>query len=109
MMTGMDGMAMTFFTSTATPLFSMAWTPNSAGQYAGTCVFLIALAAIFRALLSIRLNLFKLLGVVKHQRKEDTIYGYGNESTSDIRPWRANEAVWIASMDVMLGGVAYLL
>ena len=107
----MDAMAMTFFASTVTPLFSMAWMPNSTGQYAGTCIFLIALAAIFRALLAIRLNLFRFLRVVRHQGKEDAIYldGYGDQSTADIRPWRANDAVWIASMDVVVGGVAYLL
>lgn len=108
-MMGMDAMAMTFFTSTTTPLFSMAWMPSSAGQYAGTCIFLIALATIFRALLAIRLNLFEFLGVVRHQRKEDAVYGYGSDNTPSIRPWRANEAVWIASMDVVIGGVGYLL
>jgi copper transporter 1 len=87
----------------------MGWTPNSAGQYAGTCIFIITLAALFRALLAIRLNLFAFLGVVKHQRKEDAVFGYGKDNTADIRPWRASEAVWIASMDVLLGGVAYLL
>jgi copper transporter 1 len=105
----MDAMAMTFFTSTVTPLFSMAWTPNSAGQYTGTCIFLIALAAIFRALLAIRFNLFEFVRIVKHQHKEQSIYGYGQDSTSTVRPWRAKEAVWIALMDVLLSGVAYLL
>jgi copper transporter 1 len=60
-------------------------------------------------LLAIRLNLFEFLATVKHQHKEDTIYGYGNDYKSNVRPWRANEAMWIASMDVLLGGVAYLL
>ena len=87
----------------------MAWTPTSAGQYAGTCIFLIVLATVFRALLAIRLNLFKFLAVVTHQRKQDAVYGYADDTTVDIRPWRANEAVWIASMDVVLSGVAYLL
>lgn len=44
------GMAMVFFTATNTPLFSETWTPSSAGSYAGTCIFLIVLAIIFRAL-----------------------------------------------------------
>ncbi|KAF2404740.1 hypothetical protein EJ06DRAFT_470308 [Trichodelitschia bisporula] len=44
-------MKMTFFTSPHTPLYSQHWTPNSTGSYAGTCIFLIALAGIFRALL----------------------------------------------------------
>jgi copper transporter 1 len=108
-MMGMEDMAMNFFTSTSTPLFSKAWTPNGAGQYAGTCIFLIALATIFRALMATRVNLLKSLAVVKNQGKKDAMYRYGENSTADIRPWRANEAVWIAGMDVLLSGVAYLL
>lgn len=105
----MENMAMTFFSSSTTPLFSMAWTPKSTKQYFGTCLFLIALAVIFRALLSIRLNLFNFLRTVRHERKEDPIYGYGVNQTSAIRPWKASEAVWIASMDILVAGIAYLL
>lgn len=39
-----------FFTSTSTPLYSKAWTPASPGAYAGTCIFLIILAIVLRAL-----------------------------------------------------------
>ena len=42
------GMSMTFFTSTTTPLFSTAWTPQTVGQYAGTCIFLIVLSFLLR-------------------------------------------------------------
>ncbi|KAK4231058.1 Ctr copper transporter family-domain-containing protein [Podospora fimiseda] len=41
-----------FQTSMATSLFSEKWTPTTAGAYAGTCIFLIVLAIIFRALLA---------------------------------------------------------
>lgn len=44
------GMTMFFFTSTKTPLYSKAWTPATAGAYAGTCIFLIILAVLLRAL-----------------------------------------------------------
>lgn len=44
------GMTMAFFTSTNTPLYSNSWTPQNAGQYAGTCIFLIGLAVVLRAL-----------------------------------------------------------
>ncbi|KAF2005042.1 hypothetical protein P154DRAFT_518618 [Amniculicola lignicola CBS 123094] len=108
-MMGMDTMAMTFFTSTTTPLFSMAWTPNSAGQYAGTCIFLIVLATVFRACLAIRLNLFQFLAVVRHQQNDDVLYGYEKDTAANVRPWRAGEALWTASMDVLLSGIAYLL
>ena len=50
-------MEMIFFTSTSTPLYSRTWTPRSAGSYAGTCVFLIILATVFRSLFAIKLLL----------------------------------------------------
>lgn len=47
---GHGGMAMAFFTATNTPLYSKSWTPSTAGQYAGTCIFLILLAILLRAI-----------------------------------------------------------
>lgn len=49
-----SSMAMTFYTSTSTPLFSSLWTPATPSAYAGSCIFLILLAAIFRALLAFK-------------------------------------------------------
>jgi len=50
---GSSGHMMSVFqTSMGTSLFSDKWTPESAGAYAGTCIFLIILAMIFRALLA---------------------------------------------------------
>ena len=43
-------MIMTFQTQRATALYAAAWTPRSPAAYAGTCIFLIALAAIWRLL-----------------------------------------------------------
>jgi hypothetical protein len=43
-----------FQTSMATSLFSAAWTPTSTGAYAGTCIFLIVLAVLFRGLLALK-------------------------------------------------------
>lgn len=45
-------MQMVFFTSRTTPLLSAAWSPATTGQYAGTCLFLVVLAAAFRALVA---------------------------------------------------------
>ncbi|MAD86620.1 MAG: hypothetical protein CL912_27000 [Deltaproteobacteria bacterium] len=106
-MMGMSSMAMTFFTSASTPLYSMSWMPASTGQYAGTCIFLIFMSAIFRGLLAVRVNLFQVVRSARGQGKDETCYGMGNKA--NIRPWRASEAAWIASMDCLLGGVAYLL
>ncbi|KAF2724682.1 Ctr-domain-containing protein [Polychaeton citri CBS 116435] len=47
-------MSMVFFSSESTPLFSSAWTPTSHGGYAGTCLFLIALAIISRIMMAFR-------------------------------------------------------
>ncbi|KAI4184737.1 MAG: hypothetical protein L6R41_004532 [Letrouitia leprolyta] len=46
----MSSMVSAFYTSTSTTLFFSSWTPESTGAYAGTCIFLILLAAIFRGL-----------------------------------------------------------
>lgn len=47
---GHSMMNMAFFTATNTPLYAESWTPTSAGAYAGTCIFLIILAIILRAI-----------------------------------------------------------
>merc|ERR1711964_386308 len=66
-MMGMSSMAMTFFTSASTPLYSMSWMPASTGQYAGTCIFLIFMSAIFRGLLAVRVNLFQVVRSARGQ------------------------------------------
>jgi copper transporter 1 len=85
----------------------MAWTPRNVGEYAGTCIFLIIFATIFRALLAVRVNVFEVLAVVNSRHGKD--YAYAAECKSTIRPWRVNEAVMLASMDVILAGIGYLL
>ncbi|PTB68328.1 hypothetical protein BBK36DRAFT_1114090 [Trichoderma citrinoviride] len=47
-------MAMVFQTDIRTPLYANSWTPHHAGAYAGTCIFLIALAVIARLLVAFR-------------------------------------------------------
>jgi hypothetical protein len=47
-------MNMAFFTSTTTALWSLGWMPTSKGGYAGTCIFLIILAVLFRAMFALR-------------------------------------------------------
>jgi copper transporter 1 len=103
---GMDQMAMTFFTGTTTALFSSSWKPATTGQYAGTCIFLIAFAIIFRALLAARLNIIAVMAAVKHRHSGCYL---ADMKSSARRPWRADEAVMLASMDVVLAGVGYLL
>ncbi|KAF2749079.1 Ctr copper transporter-like protein [Sporormia fimetaria CBS 119925] len=50
-------MNMVFFTASNTPLYANSWTPSSAGAYAGTCIFLIVLAVLFRTLFTLRAHL----------------------------------------------------
>jgi copper transporter 1 len=77
-MSGMDmgsgtsshtGMAMAFFTATNTPLYSESWTPQNAGQYAGTCIFLIFLAIALRAIFTAKsfLEMKALEGALKRR------------------------------------------
>ncbi|PGH07482.1 hypothetical protein GX51_01783 [Blastomyces parvus] len=50
-------MVMVFQNLQETALFTTAWTPTSAGAYAGTCIFLLFFAAIFRALIAVKIQL----------------------------------------------------
>lgn len=47
-------MIMTFTNSHNTPLYADGWTPQTAGAYAGTCIFLVLLAMILRSLLAVK-------------------------------------------------------
>jgi hypothetical protein len=57
-------MPMTFFTSTTTPLYTTAWKPTTPSHYALTCLFLVLLCIVFRALLAARCNLQVFLQVL---------------------------------------------
>ena len=106
-MMDMSQMMMTFFTSTETPLYSEKWTPSGAGQYAGTCIFLIVLAFVFRGLLA--LKGFPVLwgrrsGIEYQKGMKDVESG-----AADGEPWRVNKALARAILDTILAGVSYLL
>ncbi|KAH8819107.1 Ctr copper transporter [Xylogone sp. PMI_703] len=134
----MSSMASTFFTSSSTPLFSPAWSPSSTGSYAGTCIFLIVLAVIFRALLALKAiqemrwfdREFNRRYVVvagrqttKQQIESDaasekmvlTSNGVEEEVVvvkkrgPEVRPWRLSTDPARALFDTVLAGVAYLL
>ncbi|KAH7070691.1 Ctr copper transporter family-domain-containing protein [Paraphoma chrysanthemicola] len=105
-MMGMDSMEMVFFSSTTTPLWSSYFTPHNTGQYAGICIFLIAFATIFRLLVAFRVNIFAVLDAAERRQYGGLLQ---HETKTTIRPWRANEAVLTAALDVLLAGVSYLL
>jgi copper transporter 1 len=110
-MMDMSQMMMAFFTSTETPLYSKDWTPSGAGQYAGTCIFLIVLAFIFRGLLALRMRLPVLwdrrTSVDYQKDAEDLECGAAGDRAKE--PWRVNKALARAILDTILAGVSYLL
>jgi hypothetical protein len=60
-------------------------------------------------MLVIRSNFVEVLAVVQHRPSAGLISPYIDGSKPAIRPWRANEVVMLASMDVLPAGVGYLL
>ena len=149
-MSGMDGMSgmdmsssssmmpMTFQNTPSTPLFSMAWTPNSTGAYAGTCVFLVILAVLFRVLLALKaLQEARWIDAELHRRyvavagkpgqkaqiaadkdaKALVLSENGVEEEVMVvqrsgvvaRPWRLSVDPARAVVDTVIAGVGYLL
>ena len=117
----MSAMGGTLFASISTPLYSTGWTPSTTGQYAGTCVFLIVLATIFRALFSYRtiqehhwrdLDL-KRRPISTSGKKQDDGARLDEKDigagTRKRRPWRISTDVPRALLDTVIAGVGYLL
>jgi hypothetical protein len=134
----MSMMAMTFFTSYMTPLYSAMWTPKNIGQYAGTCIFIIILATIFRALLAFKAWKETAWMDAEFNRRYVTVAGKQPKSerisqdsdskrmtlsengveedvfvvkkrNMDTRPWRITVDPVRAAMDTVIAGVGYLL
>lgn len=111
----MADMAMVFFTSATTPLYASSWTPNSDGQYAGTCIFLIALPVIFRAILAVRCNITHVQGwfspqiAINAPHEDDDDTGALKPAHPVRRPWNINEALIRAILDTTIAGVSYLM
>jgi hypothetical protein len=136
--TSMSMLSMGFFTSTTTPLYSATWSPTSTGQYAGTCIFLVILATIFRGLLAMKAWKETAWLDAEFTRRYVTVAGKLSKSeriASDsdskrmiltengveedvmvvkkrsmgIRPWRITTDPLRAAMDTVIAGVGYLL
>lgn len=122
----MADMAMTFFEAVRTPLYSDAWTPGNEGQYAGTCVFLIVLAAILRLLLAVKpvledrfwRNLATFDAAAKDVEDAHSTDGVEPGKAAGVlrrdiagrwRGWRAGAAAARATYEVIVGGIGYLL
>ncbi|KAG5298515.1 low affinity copper transporter [Histoplasma ohiense] len=73
-------MVMVFQNIQATPLFSNAWTPRSAGAYAGTCIFLLLLAVLFRALIAVKIQLDRRWAAAAYSRRYVVVAGQTPEA-----------------------------
>jgi hypothetical protein len=136
--TSMSMLSMGFFTSTTTPLYSATWSPTSTGQYAGTCIFLVILATIFRGLLAMKAWKETAWLDAEFNRRYVTVAGklpkserIASDSDSKrmvltengveedvvvvkkrsmgIRPWRITTDPIRAAIDTVIAGVGYLL
>jgi len=63
----------------------------------------------FRLLLASRANFFTILAAARRQHDKGLIQSHTTENKSTVRPWRADEAVMLAVLDVVVAGVSYLL
>lgn len=140
---GSDGSSSTmmpavFTTSQTTSLYSLAWTPASAGAYAGTILFLVLLAVLFRCLLAAKAfqetrwldaELNRRYVVVQGKQslaatvsrdslaKRMTLSENGVEEDvmvlkkrhTHVRPWRLSVDPLRALLDTVIVGVGYLL
>ncbi|OTA55571.1 hypothetical protein K449DRAFT_438490 [Hypoxylon sp. EC38] len=122
MMTSAE-MAMVFFQSVTTPLYSTAWTPQGEGSYAGTCIFLIALALIHRILIALRSIVFDSNQALHRHRKvvssdsddypgsRSELESIGNQFRSqwNSHPFRVATETVRSLLEVVIGGIGYLL
>ncbi|KAI1480037.1 hypothetical protein K445DRAFT_74867 [Daldinia sp. EC12] len=117
-------MAMVFFQSVTTPLYSSAWTPQGQGSYAGTCIFLIVLAVIHRILIALRSIIFD-SNPRLHRHNKPLISSDSDDypgSKTDLEliggqfrtqwnshPFKVATETFRALLEVVIGGVGYLL
>lgn len=134
----MSMMSMTFFSAANTPLYSTMFAPTTIGAYAGTCIFLIILAVIFRGLLAVKAWREAAWMDAEMKRRYVTVAGKQPKSERvsqesdlkrmvlsengleedvmvvqkkgmDVRPWRFSVDPVRAVMDTIVVGVGYLL
>jgi Ctr copper transporter family len=134
----MTMMAVIFQNVMSTPLYSTGWTPSSTGAYAGTCIFLILLASVFRGLIALKswqenrwvdAELNRRYVVVNGKpplaerlsrdslSKSMVLSENGVEEnvmvvkkrTTHARPWRLTVDPIRAALDTVVAGVGYLL
>lgn len=131
-------MATEFFNSETTPLYSSGWTPSGTGSYAGTCIFLIVLAILFRSLFAVKHLLEARWADQAYQRrfvvvvdkqpiseqyqsdadsKTGVLTANGVEEnvkvvqkpTYTVQPWRFSVDLPRAGLVTLIAGIGYLL
>jgi len=131
-------MAMVFFNSHSTPLYSLGWMPSGAAGYAGTCIFLIFLSVIMRVLMVTKAMMearwrdqaWRRRYIVVDGKtplserlsrdpdaKNGILTANGVEESvkivhgavSGVQPWRFSIDLPRAIMVTIMGGIAYLL
>ena len=109
----MSTMMMTFFISNMTPLYSASWAPTNDAQYAGTCIFLIVFAAIFRGLIAYKSVLEQRWAKAELRRRRITVVTSVDEKDVSqdgllgfvgTRPWRISVDGPRACMDTVIVG-----
>jgi hypothetical protein len=63
----------------------------------------------FRLLLALRVNFFTIVAAARENRYKGLVQSHALDDKSKVRPWRADEAAMMATMDVVVAGVSYLL
>ncbi|KAK9370357.1 Ctr copper transporter family-domain-containing protein [Lipomyces kononenkoae] len=122
--------SMSFHTSFTDFLFAQQWTPSSRGQYAGTCIFLIVLAVIYRMIhvLKHRMERYynararqysRSMSTASLQTEKDGTFEKSVAGTTaepdrplqfrNVRPWRVSMDIPLALIQLLLSGAAYLL
>ncbi|KAK7999674.1 ctr copper transporter [Apiospora arundinis] len=90
----MSQMAMVFFQSVTSPLFSKAWTPSGTGSYAGTCIFLVVLATLHRVLIAVRNLVFETVPH-GHPKLDPALASDGEEAAMDAYRRRYGRSVGV--------------
>ncbi|KAF3016763.1 hypothetical protein E8E14_006369 [Neopestalotiopsis sp. 37M] len=114
-------MAMVFFQAVTTPLFASAWTPTGNGSYAGTCIFLIVLAALHRVLHAVKSIVFDARWHGRQRLMSEDEGSMGGSGSKERRaaqqlqtewnshPFRVATETARALTEVVVGGIGYLL
>lgn len=122
--------SMTFHASISDPLYATRWTPTTKGQYAGTIIFIIALAFFYRFLVAYRSVLEHRWDKAEQSRKV-TVAGPSGSSQDSVldnpkeqdvskadgsvqgvwgaKPWRWSVDLPRSGLTVVSAGIGYLL